>query len=351
MAERRPKEEEHAFQRIEKDIRGDALKSPLIFHGREQYLIDWALNAIEQKYINPACRELDLSLLDPATLTFDSLRDCCETLPMLSEKRLVIAPDFAALHGKAMKAFSPGDEAALTEYLSDLPDSCILILTNEQVDKRLKLYKAAAAAGAAYDFSALGESQLRSFINKRLKQAGKTASAAVVNQLIELSGYYEKESEYTLYNLENDLRKAVAHASGEELRAGDITDTVSGNLDTDVFALIDALSRNRKDAAFQKLHDLLVSGANHYQLLALICSQFELILKLRELKSEGRTPAEMNSRLGVNEYRLRKTLSFVERYTVPQLRRILLRAYSVDKNIKEGLLDSTLALEMFIAEM
>ncbi|MDO4552322.1 MAG: DNA polymerase III subunit delta [Bacillota bacterium] len=351
MAYKAKKTEAHAFQKIEKALKEGTLKSPLIFYGREQYLVDWAVGAIEEKYVSPACRELDLSRPEPETLSFSVLQECCETLPLFSEKRLVVISQFAPLRGQGAKGFSKEDEGQLAEYFQKLPESCILVFTAEQVDKRLKLYKAAEAAGAAYDFTVLSEDLLRGFIHKRLRKAGKTAAPAVVEQLMSMSGYYEKDGDYTLYNLENDIRKAVAHATGEELRLQDVADTVSGNLDTDVFALVDALSRHRKDAAFQKLQDLLRSGANHYQLLALICSQFELLLKLKEMRDEGMSLETIRERLGVHEFRLRKAAGFGDRYTAPQLRRILCSAYDVDRNIKDGFLEPSLALEMFVAEI
>ena len=51
------KNEEHAFQTIQKQLKAGTLKGAMVFFGREQYLIDWAIGAILKKYINPATAE------------------------------------------------------------------------------------------------------------------------------------------------------------------------------------------------------------------------------------------------------------------------------------------------------
>ena len=44
-------------------------------------------------------------------------------------------------------------------------------------------------------------------------------------------------------------------------------------------------------------------------------------------------------------------MSVTEKYSREGLKRILSKAYEIDGNIKNGLLEQTLALELFIAEI
>jgi len=351
MADRVSKTEEHAFKKIEKEIRTDSLKSPLFFYGREQYLIQWAIDSIVKKIINSAVKELDCTKLEADGLTLNALVNICETLPVLSEKRVVIIENFSVLSGNKLKNFTEDDENGLSEYMKKLPESCVLIFTANSADKRRKLYKAVVSSGAAYEFKELDDRSLKSFIQKRLKHSGKKACPSVISELVSLSGYYDKETDYTLFNLENDINKLIAHCEGEEVTLSDIRNAVSGNTETNIFDMIDAISQNKKDEAFLLLHNLLNSGESEYKLLALICSQFETILAAKELKEEGRSYREIQDMLNIHEYRVKKAVLFANRYTSEQLYNALKHAYRVDSNIKNGLLDSHLALEMLIAEI
>ena len=345
------KNEEHAYKAIEKSIKEDNVKSPLILFGQEAYLIQWAVSSLIDKYISPAVKELDCSKIEGATLSLKTLIEQCETLPMLSEKRVVLVTDFPVLAGNKSRGFSEQDENELSEYLKNTPETCLLIFTGESADKRRKLYKTVATAGACYEFSSLDEKLLKGFIEKRLKQSGKYAKASVINRWIALSGYYDKETDYTLYNFENDIRKVIAYSDSEEIFWEDISETSSGNIETYVFSMIDALSENRKGDAFKLLHNLLLSGENEYKLLALICSQLEVILMTKELSEEGRSFDEMKALIDIHEFRIRRAMPIAGRYSLIQLRKGLSRAFEVDKNIKRGILDARMALELLIASI
>lgn len=353
MAYRNNAPVEHAYKRIARELKEGTLGNILYFFGREEFLIDWAIHAIEKQFVNAACRELDFSKLDGQTVTFEEIRNNCETLAMMSEKRVVWLMDFKPIEGGKGKAFTEADEKNLLNYLKDFPTSCILIITGtgQTPDKRKKLYKTVADVGSVYDFCALDEKLLKAFIEKRVRLAGKMIRPGVLTEFVNLSGYFDKETDYTLFHLSNDMKKVIAYSEGEEILPRDVQQTISGNIDTNVFAMIDALSQNRKDLAFQLLHNQFVHGENVYRLLSLICSQFELILAMKEMKENAMSLAEMKKILGVHEFRIKKASAFADRYSVGHLKAVLQKAYEVDKNIKTGLLESSLALEMFIAEI
>ena len=69
------------------------------------------------------------------------------------------------------------------------------------------------------------------------------------------------------------------------------------------------------------------------------------------MREEGLKPPQMQKILGVHEFRIKKAMSVTEKYSREGLKRILSKAYEIDGNIKNGLLEQTLALELFIAEI
>ncbi len=342
---------EHSYKKIDKEIKCNSIKNLLLFYGKEEFLIHWAVNTLIKKFVNKASRELDFFKLDGTAATFDQIRNNCETLPFLSEKRILLVSDFKLIEGGKTKGINEEEEKLLANYLKNLPEHCMLIITSQGADKRKKLFKTISEFGSTYDFGELDEKALKSYIEKRFKEFGKTAKSSVITQFITASGYYDKDTDYTLYNLENDIKKAIAYNEGAEIGMETIANTISGNMDTNVFSMIDSISRDRKDEAYQMLHNLLVSGEKEYKLLALLCSHFEIILSVKEMKEEGKSFSEMKDILGIHEFRIKKALMFADKYTVLRLRKILQKTYEIDKNIKTGLLESSLALELFIAKI
>ena len=97
------------------------------------------------------------------------------------------------------------------------------------------------------------------------------------------------------------------------------------------------------------LNVLLTYGENVFKLLGLICSQFETMLLIKEMRDAGHSTAQMHQHLGIHEYRIKKTMPQASQYSVERLRAILMKAYEVDRNIKSGLMDAETALELLVA--
>lgn len=342
---------EHAFVTIGKDLKSGNIGPAVALFGREQYLVNWSCEQIIKKYVNPACKELDMTVLEGENITLDKIKEACETFTMMSERRVVVVKEFSVLKGTRMKGFGDAQEEELADYIAGLTGECILVFTAESADKRKKIYKSIANNGGCYDFEALGERDLRAFVEKRIRTAGKEAKSSIVNEIIQRAGYFNKETDYTLYNLENDLKKLIAYSSGLEITIRDVSDTMAGSLESTMFGMIDAISTGRKGEAYLILNSLLNSGESVYKMLGLITAQFEIMLQVKELIEEGKNQKQIQGFLKIHEFRVKKAASFCNRYSASDLRKILVKAYEIDKNIKTGLLNDKLAMEMFIAQI
>ena len=137
--------------------------------------------------------------------------------------------------------------------------------------------------------------------------------------LIEATGYFNKESDYRLFNFENDIQKVIAHSDGSKVTEQDIERTVSGDLDTFVFDMLDGISSNQKDKAFQILYNMLHSGSDPFSIIGAIVSQFELMLSVRQLREDGLDLSAMHKKLGSSEYRIKKLIPYANKYSVEKL--------------------------------
>ena len=330
----RKESKEHAFKIFQKDLKEDNFKSLVLFCGIEDYLINWATDLLVDKYINEVTKTLDYDNVNLEVAEVDNIIASCETPPMMSLRKVVLLKNY---NGKYLKE--------LIEYVKDLPETTILIITATEIDKELK------KIGRVYDFEPLTQSQLISFINKRFKNAGKVVTRGYITTLINESGYYNKDIDYNLYNLEGDIKKIIALNEEDEISLNNIRIGISDNIEHGVFSIIDAVSSNRKDVAFDLLHQLLLSGQKEMTLLASIISQLEIMVQSKEMAENGCQITEIQKTLKVHEFRVKKALNFARRYTSRDLKKMLVKAYSTDSKIKMGILESSMALEMLIAEI
>ncbi|MBR2548153.1 MAG: hypothetical protein IKF07_08185 [Eubacterium sp.] len=372
------KKTEKGYKSFLGDLKSGDIAPFVLLYGREQFLVDWAVKALRDKYVNKATEVMDYQTLDPDT-DADSLIAAVQTLPMMSERRVVVARDLPVLSSSKARGFTSDDIDRLTDLISKsgsqtndpspslfgsaLQDEdssgslfgstggTLCILSSEEVDGRGKLVKALKKYGSVYELDSLSPDELQAFAAKRFHAAGLKIGRQEMNFLLRETGYGNRDSEYRLFNFDNDIKKIIACTDGQYVTQEAIAETVIGDSDTFIFDLLDGISGNDKSRAFEILGSRLAK--DQYEAMSVtgaICSQIEIMYQARELSTRGHmSSSQIASYTGQNEYRVRKALSYASRYSLDKLRSMLENIYDVNKNIVSGLMEPRLALEMFIA--
>ena len=344
---------EHPFRTIVKLMDSDALPRVLLCHGHEEFLVNWAEKYVKGKLIEPAAEALDCSVFSEDLDPYGVIA-ACETLPILSKKKLVVVrnTDLFTQQPKDMKAEGV---QVLADYLSDVPDTTLLLFTAEKVNKTKALYKNAVRSGIVYDFCPLDRQTLAGWIAKQLQGLGKNASRDDILYYADRCGYLEKDSGYTLYNVKNDVAKAAAFADGVTVTAKDFAVCMQGEAETDAFAILDAAFSGKKGEALTILHNSVDAEQASKQdgvvlrFLGLLCSQLEIMVESRERGGRDGDPYSVASAMGANPYRIKKAMEASYRKKYSELKDSLAAAYDIEKNFKSGQIDAYLALELFIA--
>ena len=336
------------FNKLLQDINAGDIPNVLLLFGEEAFLTDWAESRLVERFVSEAAKPLDFIRFEQGNLSTDDLVSACETMPMFSERKVVVIESILDMEKEDLA------------YLDSVPDGCLLIIKaiDEKANKKAsRLVKSLGKNAGSYEFGPITEDELKKFIVKRFRSAGKNVSPQAVSLLIANCGYMNKEIDYALYNLENDIRKMVAYSGSEVITEEDVLAGLSDNIEHNVFKMLDAISDKKKDVAFAMLHDMIKSGRrigqssgrNEHTILATIAGQLELMLEVKQFSEQGLGKSQIARKLKVHEYRVEKALKFSRNYDENDLIRIVKAAFDTDERIKSGLLDAGLALEMLIA--
>ena len=336
---------EHAFQAFSKLLKSEQLPVCVLLCGPETLLVDWALDGLKKRIVNPACESLDLVSFSDEDVTEADIIAACETLPLMSERKLVVVKK------------DPADLPEISDYIAKLPESCVLCFVCDAPDKRKASFKAADKYGRVFDFTSLDEQTLGAWGAKKLSAMGKSASSRDIVRFAYDAGYFDKERNYGLYNLENDLKKAAALYDGAQISFEQLSEISSGQSETAVFKLLDCAFSNRKGEALQLLNNTVKAEMPSKQISAilrfhgLLCSQLEIMVEARERREAGQDKGTVKSEMGINPYRLDKALAASERQSLKRLKAALAEAYKIEEDIKSGKLAAKLAMELFIAKL
>ncbi|MBN1937851.1 MAG: DNA polymerase III subunit delta [Anaerolineae bacterium] len=320
-----------------------------IFQGEDTFSCGEALAELKAKMGDSVLADLNVTYLDGRSVDLGELEHHCDTIPFMSERRLVV------VHG-LLERLSRRDLSAqdatflerLVEYLPALPETTRLVFVEtSEVSKRHPVMALALRneAGFVKTFALPQGHALAQWIRRRVDAVGGSISAGAVNALSVFVGN-------NLYQLDQEIAKLTAYAGGEwPIDEKDVQLLTPHAREGNIFEMVDALGRQDGRTASQIYHQLLDMGEHPLMLLTMIVRQFRLMIQIKELAPQLLTPEAIARELGQNPYPVKKILQQSRNFTMPQLRAIYHRLLEIDVEIKTGQTEATLALDVLIAEL
>ena len=323
-----------------------------ILTGPDGFSLSQALEEIRSGLGDPAALATCTTVLDGQKVSSDELKHICETVPFLSEKRLVIIRGLIGrLEARARPGRSGAGRAAQQDHgefsacLAQIPETTVVVMTEDEIPNNSRLLGELSPRAIYRTFPLLKEAALRPWVQNQTMQSGGSISAQAVNLLCQLVGS-------NLWTMSNEIDKLVLYANGRRIEEADVKSLVGYTQDTSVFALIDAIVDFRAEQAGQLLQQLLRHGAAPAYLLFMLDRQFRMIIIAKELREKRRPEPAIQAKLGLfSEYALRRTLEQAGRYSLPRLKQIYRQLLEADLAMKTGRYDSELALDLLVADL
>ena len=319
------------------ELKSGTVRNVYCFYGPEAFIRRSALEAIRKKVLMPGLEGMNETVLSSPSA--QQIIESCETLPMMSDYRLIIVRDcMLASSGKAKDEAQ--ESALLCEYLPRVPETtCLVFDLGDGVDKRKKLSQALMKLPGAVSFDALDDVQLGKWVNQQLHAFGKRMDKAAVETLAFTSG-----RDLTL--LSGELQKLAAYAGERaEITVEDIEQIATHTAECTVFAMVDALSAGKAQEAFRLLGVLLQSGEQRIGILAMITRHYRQMTHLSALMRERVPQAQQAKLLGVPPFALGRLSKQAGRRSFEALQAQLEACVQADYDIKRGVMREEMALD------
>ena len=329
----------------------------LLLCGKEDFLIDWSKTYVKDQIVNEASAALDCNIFSESAINAYDIIAACETVPLMSERKLVIVEDADIFSAQSPKDMNKEELDALTSYLPNIPETTLLMFTCLKPNKTRSIYKSIAKHGIVYDFVPLDDAMLSSWMAKRLKAQNRSAKPEDMLAFAKNCGYADPDKTYTLNSLENDLKKVFASTDKTVLTLDDFMESSSAAAEVNAFKLLDSAFGGKKGDAMTILHNTIDTQTPSKEMgavmsfLGLLCSQLEIMVEGKERLEEGQSFYELAADMGGSEYRLKKALEACRNKNATELRTSLDNAFQIEKDLKSGNIDGRLALELFIAKL
>lgn len=265
---------------------------------------------LEARYIRSDARALNY---DVAEEEVGEILAKANTLPFMSEKRMVIVKDAGALSA------DPSLDRFLEEVFS-IPDSTILLLmeTETPIKKNQKLYKRFKKEGRIIEMDRLKGRALRNYLAAHLGKIGRRITPEALEHFIRLSGYGDRRYTGDLEALITSLDQ-IASLCEQEVSV-DAIDTFLDPFDTEtIFDFLDAIAGKRAREVKSLLQTFDRNEEPAARILFMIARQTRNLLFYKRLGSGGLSDAERFRIMQIKPYEGKKIAAASRRYSEREL--------------------------------
>ena len=266
----------------------------------------------------------------------NEIRETAQTVPFFAERRLILLENT----GWVKKG---GEE--LADFLPELPPSTVLVMVEEEADKRSKLFKAFSRCGYCAECRRLTEDELRQAMMQSVRKAGYRITRDALDLFLEYCGE-------DLGNLVSEKEKLLAYTwKTKEIRQEDVEAVTSLTLQNRVFSMIDAMALGHPREALLLYEDLKALREPPMRILYLITQHIGRLLAVRELEEAGWSAGSIAEELKVKPFAAGKYLRQARAFSAGEWQKRLERCTAYDQAVKNGELSDSAAVEMALVEM
>ncbi len=327
---------------IEKDISGTYLLC-----GEEKLLIDKTINFIFEKFLPESFRDLNFSKFNGSNLNINDFFSSIETIPLMSEYRLIVVDELQALLQKIET------DEAFFKTLDGVGKDTILIFIDSDSDlkKTTKLYKYFNKNERIVEFSKLENKDLMNFLKREFKSKKKEISDSDLSYLIMISGYTNKKVEVSLYELMNDVKKLLAYSTSNTVNREEINKTITKAIDSNIFNLLDSLLNKNVEISLEIFYDLYDKSEPIQGILHMIQRRYRHIYQYASLFKDRVGERDIEDIIGISSYEFKTISRYGRSIDLCDLKDSLVYIYESDKTLKSSGREELLIMEHLIVRL
>ena len=118
---------------LKKDINNNTLKNLYLFTGPEVFLSEFYTNDIKKKLLGESGDDFNLLTVSRCLPDINDADNFINSYPFMSDKKLMIIKD-----SNILKKAADEDKKYWQKTLTSIPDYCIIIFCENEIDKRRK---------------------------------------------------------------------------------------------------------------------------------------------------------------------------------------------------------------------
>lgn len=313
------------------------LKLVYLIHGSEELLLDRAVRRLRERLSAVADLDFNMESFDGAAASAEQVINAANTMPFMSEKRLVIVRD--------VEKMSADDLASLAEYARDPAPYTCLVLVATKINRGSKLYRAVDKLGGSYEYAAPKRYEYPQRLAELFSEHGKRIAPAAAAAMVDAVGR-------DLRRLDSETDKVVAYVGDRtEVTREDIDAVVSAGAPTSVFDYLAAVGARDTAGALRLLGGVLQSESV-LGVQAMTVRHIRALVGARALMDRQVRVEQMASELGLAPWQVKNTVEQAANFAPAELSKALRALAKVEAEMKSSPAEEAgLELERWVVEV
>lgn len=328
-----------------KSIKNNSMGNSYIFCGGDEELIKDGVNQITKPYIDGGVEGLNFIKIDGARANIDEILNACETIPFMSDKKVVLISRANFIKDKSdsvgTKLFNE-----LKEYLKDVPSYTIFIMYFVFEDKRDTPKK---------NKKLMSIDKITTIVHvDKLKKDGfiKKVSEIFIKENKEIGNvelrYFCDKVQNNFEIIKNEIDKLISYTEGREIKRVDIDKLLPRKSEDDIFDLVDFVSQRKIEKAIDIMDEMLFKADQHMLIVISLENQFKKLYRVKLELMQGKSKDDIASILRVPSFISDKLINLSKKFSKKQLEKLLELTIKTEGRLKSINLDKRTELELLL---
>lgn len=305
----------------------------------QQFLLDQAVERLQKRVAEVVDIAFNSQTFDADRTPVDSVIAACNTLPFMSEKRLVLV--------RGVDKYDKESMETLTAYVAHPAETTVLAMTAAKMAKNLRLYKAVDAAGGIVERKAPNARELPGRVRELFADRGREIGLDGAEALITAAGT-------DLVRLSAEIDKIASFVGDRtQITRADIAEVVATTAPASIFDFTGAIADKDAAAALRVVANLVDDGQSVHGLHAMAVRTIRELITTRSLidRGQGNAGAVVEAlKLFGRDWLARKLLTQARNFSADQLVEALRGAAEAEAQMKTSRAEPRLVLERWIVK-
>ena len=322
------------MKRVLQHIKEQKYQNLYLFYGKEKYLVAQTRDKLKEALI-PSGDTMNYSYFEGKKTDIPEILELIQTMPFFNDYRLLVL-DQTELGKKSNDDF--------LNALKEMPETTILLIIEDDVDKRSKIYKYINKEGCAVSFETPKEKDLVLWVAQMLKKEQKKMTQKDIQLFLYKTGQ-------DMFTIKNELEKLISYTKGREvIGAEDLEALTTAQTTNQIFVMLEAIAKKQRDTVLKLYYDLIELKESPFGILALLVRQCNQLLQTQSLLKAGKSQGEMAKELKVPPFVAGKLKQQVRLFKREELYEMIKKCAATDEGIKTEKITDRIGVELLLVE-